>query len=118
MPFLHVKLLIDPTNMSSPISKGVAIVTGAGQGIGRSIALRLAADGHDVVLNDLLSNRENLKAVAELSIRSGRKALTTFGDVSKENDVQGLVKVAVEELGGLDVVSLYISTKLFCEVDL
>lgn len=99
--------------MASIGSFGVAVVTGAAQGIGRSIALRLAADGYDIVLNDIPSNKESLEAVAELVIKGGRKALAAFGDVSKEDDVQDLVKVAVDELGGLDVVSLYALNKLF-----
>lgn len=86
-------------------SKGVAIVTGAAQGIGRGIALRLAADGYNVSLNDIPSNKDNLEAVAELIRGSGRTALTIFGDVSKEEDVQELVKKTVNDLGGLDVVS-------------
>ncbi|KAI5118368.1 hypothetical protein M0805_008696 [Coniferiporia weirii] len=85
-------------------AKGVVIVTGAGQGIGRGIALRLAADGYDISLNDIPSNKENLEAVAELITRGGRKALTIFGDVSKEEDVRGLVNKTVDDLGGLDVM--------------
>jgi hypothetical protein len=44
-------------------SKSVAVVTGSGQGIGRSIAMRLAEDRYDVAINDLESNKENLDAV-------------------------------------------------------
>ncbi|THH03332.1 hypothetical protein EW145_g6344 [Phellinidium pouzarii] len=85
-------------------TKGIAIVTGAAQGIGRGIALRLAADGYNVSLNDILSNKDNLEGVAELIRRSGRTALTVFGDVSKEEDVQELVNKTINVFGGLDVM--------------
>ncbi|THG95030.1 hypothetical protein EW145_g8034 [Phellinidium pouzarii] len=85
-------------------TKGVAIITGAAQGIGRGIALRLAADGYDISLNDLPSNRENLEAVADLISQSGRRVLSIAGDVSKEEDVQEIVDKTVNNLGGLDVM--------------
>lgn len=87
-------------------TKGVAIVTGAAQGIGRGIALRLAADGFDVVVNDIPANQQNLEAVAKLITEKGRKSLAITGDVSKEDDVRELVQKTVDELGGLDVVGL------------
>ena len=87
-------------------SKGVAIVTGAAQNIGRGIALRLAEDGFDISLNDIPSNKANLDAVAELISKKGRRALVTVGGVSKEEVVRQLVQQTVDELGGLDVVSL------------
>lgn len=84
--------------------KGVAIVTGAAQGIGRAIALRLAKDGFNVSLNDIHTNEDKLKHVAN-EISSGRvKAISTVGDVSKEKDVSNLVNKTVEELGELNVV--------------
>jgi NAD(P)-dependent dehydrogenase (short-subunit alcohol dehydrogenase family) len=46
-----------------PNSKGVAVITGSGQGIGRGIAMRLAEDGYDIAINDLESNNGNLDAV-------------------------------------------------------
>src|SRR5690625_5604568 len=63
----------------------VALVTGAGRGIGRAIALRLASDGADVAVVDL--NDENTKAVAEEIRALGRKATTFQADVSKRDDV-------------------------------
>ena len=86
-------------------SKGVAIVTGAGQGIGRGIALRLAEDGYDISLNDISSNKKNLDEVAaEIQIK-GRRVLNVLGDVSNEDDVKDIVSRTVVELGSLDVVS-------------
>ncbi|KAF7363908.1 hypothetical protein MSAN_01048900 [Mycena sanguinolenta] len=82
----------------------VAIVTGASRGIGKGIALRLAADGLDVVVADLADQKDPLDAVAEEIRGLGRKALTVSCDVSKEDEVQAMVDTAVSELGRLDVM--------------
>jgi 3-oxoacyl-[acyl-carrier protein] reductase len=68
-----------------------AIVTGAGSGIGRAIALRLAADGYTVVVNDLDAARA--KAVAA---EIGKGARSVAGDVSKESDVEAIAGVSGE----------------------
>lgn len=79
-----------------------AIVTGAGRGIGRGIALRLAKDGLDVVVSDI--NAENVKKVAQEIEALGRKSLAIVADVSKEADVYGMVDQAVGQFGKLDVM--------------
>ncbi|KAI9063635.1 acetoin dehydrogenase [Trametes sanguinea] len=83
-------------------SKRVAIVTGAAEGIGRGIALRLAKDGYDLGLFDLPRAEQKLTAVAE-EIRStyGARVSTVYGDVSQEEDVKRLVDTVVQELGSL-----------------
>ncbi|KAH7915523.1 NAD(P)-binding protein [Hygrophoropsis aurantiaca] len=91
-------------------SKGVALITGAGQGIGRAIALRLASDGFDIALSDIHTNLTKLEAVAaEIRSESGDKGritrvYTTPADVTIEDDVRAMVESTVQELGGLDVV--------------
>jgi meso-butanediol dehydrogenase / (S,S)-butanediol dehydrogenase / diacetyl reductase len=82
----------------------VAIVTGGGNGIGKGIALQLAADGFDLVVNDLESIKPALDAVADQIIAQGGRAIAVTGDVSVEEDVVNLVKTAVDQLGGVDVV--------------
>lgn len=92
---------------SMSASKGVAIVTGSAQGIGRGIALRLAADGYNIALFDVPANKSKLEEVASTIVNEkGKRAVVVAGDVSVENDVEALVKQAVDELGSLDVVRM------------
>ena len=80
----------------------VAIVTGAGRGIGRAIALRLAKDGLVVVVNDI--NSDNVRKVAKEIEATGRKSLAIVADVSNKEQVYGMVDTAVEKFGRLDVM--------------
>ncbi|KAJ1300464.1 hypothetical protein OPQ81_005279 [Rhizoctonia solani] len=82
----------------------VAIITGAAQGIGRAIALRLAVDGMDIAILDLPSQQDSLERVSEEIQAIGGKALVLMADVSNEQEVQNAVKRTVEALGGLDVM--------------
>ncbi|KAF9500262.1 acetoin reductase family protein [Pleurotus eryngii] len=91
--------------MSDPSYKGVAIVTGAAEGIGRGIALRLVSDGFDVAINDIRAKIDTLEGVVnEIKANSSRRAISIPGDVSNESDVKGIVEQVVQELGGLDVM--------------
>ncbi|KAF8836787.1 acetoin reductase family protein [Paxillus ammoniavirescens] len=86
------------------ISKGIALITGSAQGIGRGIALRLAKDGYDIALNDIPSKYNQLRAVADDIDKNGRKALVLPADVTVEEQVRGMVQEVATELGGLDVM--------------
>jgi len=90
-------------------SKGVALVTGSAQGIGRAIAIRLAQDGFDVALNDLPAKNALLEDLAAELQRGGEsegpRTCIVVGDVSKEDEVKRMIDTAVDVLGGLDVVS-------------
>jgi meso-butanediol dehydrogenase/(S,S)-butanediol dehydrogenase/diacetyl reductase len=80
----------------------VALVTGAGQGIGRAIALRLAHDGANVAIADL--NDEKMEGVAGEVRAIGRKAATVKTDVSDRDQVFAAVDHAEKELGGFDII--------------
>jgi NAD(P)-dependent dehydrogenase (short-subunit alcohol dehydrogenase family) len=82
----------------------IALVTGASRGIGRAIALRLAADGFDVAINDLPRSRRNLEAVASDISARGRKAYIATADVSSDKQVETMVESVVNQLKRLDVV--------------
>lgn len=84
------------------INGKVVLVTGAGQGIGRAIALRLAHDGADIALVDI--NDEKTPAVAQEIGKIGRKATTFAADVSQRDQVQAAVDHAEKTLGGFDVM--------------
>jgi NAD(P)-dependent dehydrogenase (short-subunit alcohol dehydrogenase family) len=89
----------------------VAIVTGAGRGIGRSVALLLAAEGASLVVNDLGAALDGSgsdaspagQVVAEIGAAGG-KAVANAADVSDHGAAQALVAAAVEEFGRLDVL--------------
>jgi 3-oxoacyl-[acyl-carrier protein] reductase len=78
-----------------------AIVTGAGDGLGRAEALALAAEGASVVLNDV---SESAQSVVEEIETAGGKALLVAGDVSARATADALVAAAVEHFGGLHIV--------------
>jgi meso-butanediol dehydrogenase / (S,S)-butanediol dehydrogenase / diacetyl reductase len=80
----------------------VALVTGAGQGIGRGIALRLARDGADLALVDV--NVEKLQVVAAEIRDLGRRATIYVADVSKRDEMYAAVEHAADELGTLDIM--------------
>lgn len=80
----------------------IILVTGAGQGIGRAIALRLASDGADIALVDV--NDDKPAAVAEEVRKAGRKATTFKADVTSREEVFAAVEHAEKELGGFDVI--------------
>jgi NAD(P)-dependent dehydrogenase (short-subunit alcohol dehydrogenase family) len=89
----------------------VAIVTGAGRGIGRSVALLLAAQGASVVVNDLGAALDGSgsdagpaqQVVTEIS-DAGGKAVASLADVSDHGAAEGLIAVAIEQFGRLDVL--------------
>ncbi|OSX63534.1 hypothetical protein POSPLADRAFT_1139924 [Postia placenta MAD-698-R-SB12] len=86
----------------SPIR--IAIVTGAAQGLGLSIALRLTDDAFDVAVNDIPQKSDQLADVVSQIEAKGRRAVALPADISDEQSVQDMVRSVVEKLGGLDVM--------------
>jgi NAD(P)-dependent dehydrogenase (short-subunit alcohol dehydrogenase family) len=88
----------------------VAVVTGAGHGIGRGHALELARHGASVVVNDLGSARDGTGSgkdadeTVRLITDRGGVAVASYGDVGDEQDTQDLVDQAIGAFGRLDIV--------------
>jgi NAD(P)-dependent dehydrogenase (short-subunit alcohol dehydrogenase family) len=89
--------------MSANLAGKVALVTGAGKRIGRSVALRLASDGADVVGNYLRS-RQDAEAVAAEIRALGRRSLTIHADVSRKSEVDAMFAAVEKEFGRLDIL--------------
>lgn len=81
----------------------VALVTGAGRGIGREIALKLGAMGADVAVNDVARPEAAQAVVAELEAM-GRRGVVVLGDVSNESDVKSIVETTEAALGPVDIL--------------
>lgn len=82
----------------------IAIVTGAGQGIGRGIAEAFACEGADVVINDLTADSRT-DEVAKNIQEKGRRAIVIAGDVSRRADVERIFDTAWAELGPADILA-------------
>ena len=96
--------------MAGMLEGKVAIVTGAGHGIGRGHALELAHHGAAVVVNDLGSSvsgegsGRDADVVVDLITSRGGKAVADYGNVSSEEDVNKMFATALETFGKVDIV--------------
>lgn len=89
----------------------VALVTGAGGGLGRAHALLLAKEGAAVVVNDLGGSRDGTgashsmaDAVVDEINAAGGKAVAHYGSVTEKKDAQGMVETAIKTFGKLDIL--------------
>ncbi|MDQ6679329.1 MAG: SDR family oxidoreductase [Acidobacteriota bacterium] len=80
----------------------VAIITGAGAGIGEATALRFAEEGARLVLADY--NGEAAERVRKRLAASGSKAIAIASDISKEDDARAISERAVSEFGAIDIL--------------
>ena len=88
--------------MTLPLDGHVALVTGAGSGIGAAVAARLARDGAAVGVNGLTAD-EVADTVARITSAGGR-AVALVGDVSDPDDAERMVREIDQQLGGLHVL--------------
>jgi len=79
-----------------------ALITGAGQGIGRVIALELARQGADVVISDV--NEQALQDAAAEIGQTGRRVVTVKGNVVQAADCDAMVKACIEAFGKIDIL--------------
>jgi NAD(P)-dependent dehydrogenase (short-subunit alcohol dehydrogenase family) len=82
----------------------VAVVTGAAQGIGRSVAITLARRGANVVVTDLPGERGSLHAVASEIERLGRRAHVFAADLANKVQVDEMVRSGLQQLGRIDIL--------------
>jgi NAD(P)-dependent dehydrogenase (short-subunit alcohol dehydrogenase family) len=88
--------------MSGRLNGKVAIVTGAGQGVGRGIAMAMAREGASLVIADLSADT-GAKVVEEIEAL-GQKAIFTSCDVTRREDAEAVVARTIEAFGQLDVL--------------
>jgi 3-oxoacyl-[acyl-carrier protein] reductase len=88
---------------AAPLAHRTALVTGASRGIGRAIALELAASGAEVVVNYASSPDAAAEVVAAIEAAGGR-AWSHRANVADEQEVEGLVKAMLERSGHIDVL--------------
>ena len=89
--------------MRKKIEKRTALITGSGQNIGRGIAVRLASDGFNIVLN---GSRDQSKCdhVLEEILKSGGTATVAMGDIGVEEEAHAIVSKSCETFGRIDVL--------------
>jgi NAD(P)-dependent dehydrogenase (short-subunit alcohol dehydrogenase family) len=82
------------------LANKVAIVTGAGAGIGRETGIRFAEEGAKVVLTDI--SEAGVRAAADQVAQVGGEVIAIAGDISKEADAYRIGELAVTRFGGRD----------------
>ncbi len=81
----------------------MALVTGSGQGIGQAIAIRLAQEGADVIIDDRVIG-ESAQATVDTITKLGRRATTVQGDLANPADDRRVIAEGVEKLGKIDIL--------------
>ena len=89
--------------MDLSFTNKVVLVTGASRGIGQAIALRLAKEGADILIDDRPGNAGAAETKTQIEAL-GRKAVVLGGDLANTSDDRRLIQQAVEALGKIDVL--------------
>jgi pteridine reductase len=88
---------------NAPIDSRVAVVTGAAKRLGRAVALRLAADGADIVIHYRRSQKEARETVEEVK-KLGRRALAIEADLTKVSEIENLFAQTARHFGRLHIL--------------
>lgn len=89
--------------MNAETTQRTALITGSGRNIGRAIALELAADGFNIIVNGA-SNLAACEAVAQQVDALGANAITAMGDVGVREQAQAVAAQGIERFGRIDVL--------------
>jgi len=92
--------------MVNQLKDKVAVVTGSGQGIGKAIAMAMAAEGASVVVNNRWPGTEggDARTTAEEIIAGGGRAVPVFADVASFDDARKIIEAAVANFGRIDIL--------------
>jgi 3-oxoacyl-[acyl-carrier protein] reductase len=90
--------------MSNSLDGKVAIVTGAGRGLGRSEAIALAKEGARVVINDIEPAKQYVEEVIDIIKADGGDAIAALGDAGSYNDAKETIKKAINKWGDLNIL--------------
>ncbi len=85
------------------LSNKVALITGSGRGIGKTIAMKLAGAGANIVINDI-GEASAVESVADEIRAMGRESLAVVADISSSADVDRMVAETIDKLGRIDIL--------------
>ncbi|HEY6681797.1 MAG TPA: SDR family oxidoreductase [Propionibacteriaceae bacterium] len=88
---------------SGKLTDKVAVITGGDSGIGRAVAIAYAREGADVLIS-YLSEDSDAKDTAGYVEQAGRRAILVKGDVADPQHCRDVIKTAIDELGGVDIL--------------